>query len=81
MNVWDWLATSSSTTEAKFLSDRIDFKNNNYLVNIPNNQLYFPFTLEECIENLKKIQKEKYLDIKKHHHLMIFLIQQLLNIL
>ena len=52
------LATSSSTTEAKYLSDRIDFKNNNYLVNIPNNQLCYPFTLEECIENLKKYKRK-----------------------
>ena len=58
------LAASSSKNEIKYLSNRINFKNGNYLVNIPVSQLDFPFTMQECIENLKKIQAEEYIDIK-----------------
>ena len=58
------LAASSSKREIKYLSDRIDFKNGNYVVNILPKPLCFPFTMHECIKNLKKIQDEKYCDIK-----------------
>lgn len=58
------LAASSSTKEKTYLSNRIDFRNGNYIVNIPHKPICFPFTMDECIENLKKIQDEKYCDIK-----------------
>lgn len=58
------LANSTSTKETKYLSCRIYLENGNYFINIPNNQPCFPFTLKQCIENLKKIQDEKYIDIK-----------------
>ena len=51
------LAASSSKNEIKYLSNRINFKNGNYLVNIPVSQLDFPFTMQECIENLKSIKQ------------------------
>lgn len=58
------LAASSSTKEKTYLSDKINFKNGNYIVNIPSKPISFPFTIDECIENLKKIQNEEYCDIK-----------------
>lgn len=58
------LATSSSTKEKIYLSNRVDFKNGNYIVNIPHKPICFPFTMHECMENLKKIQEEKYYDVK-----------------